>query len=220
VRSVDWLGVPLRSEDQTIGALVVQSYREDVRHTEADRDLLVFVAQHIASALERSRLIDETRQRSAELGLINDVQRGLAERLDMQSMYDLVGDRIQEIFDAQVVDIATVDRSTGLIHFPYAIERGERLPTEPIEVMGFRRIVLDTREPVVVNEDVMARAVEAGQPGAIAGEPSKSAVFVPLVVGDRASGVISLQNLDREHAFSDADVRLLVTLAGSLSVAL
>src|SRR5439155_15980197 len=74
--------------------------------------------------------------------------------------------------------------------------------------------------PVVVNEDVMARAVEAGQPGAIAGEPSKSAVFVPLVVGDRASGVISLQNLDREHAFSDADVRLLVTLAGSLSVAL
>ena len=32
--------------------------------------------------------------------------------------------------------------------------------------------------------------------------------------------MISLQNLDREHAFSDADVRLLITLAGSLSVAL
>ena len=33
-------------------------------------------------------------------------------------------------------------------------------------------------------------------------------------------GVISLQNIDREHAFSEADVRLLDTLAGSLSVAL
>ena len=45
-------------------------------------------------------------------------------------------------------------------------------------------------------------------------------MFVPLIVGDRGVGVISLQNLDREHAFSDADVRLLTTLAGSLSVAL
>ena len=52
------------------------------------------------------------------------------------------------------------------------------------------------------------------------GEPPKSAVFVPLVVGGRSTGVISLQNLDREHAFSESDVRLLTTLAGSLSVAL
>ena len=52
------------------------------------------------------------------------------------------------------------------------------------------------------------------------GEPPKSIVFVPLLVGGEAIGVISLQNLDREHAFSDADVRLLTTLAGSLTVAL
>ena len=36
----------------------------------------------------------------------------------MQAMYDLVGDKIQEIFDAQVVDIAVYDPSDGLIHFP------------------------------------------------------------------------------------------------------
>jgi transcriptional regulator with GAF, ATPase, and Fis domain len=48
----------------------------------------------------------------------------------------------------------------------------------------------------------------------------KSAVYVPLIVGGEATGRISLQNIDREHAFSEADVRLLTTLAGSLSVAL
>ena len=48
----------------------------------------------------------------------------------------------------------------------------------------------------------------------------KSVIWVPLVVGGAATGVISLQNIDREHAFSEADVRLLTTLAGSLSVAL
>ena len=81
--AVSWLGVPLQSEGKTIGALVVQSYREDRRHTEGDLELLTFVGRHIAAALERTRLIDETRQRNAELSLINDVQRGLAMNLDM-----------------------------------------------------------------------------------------------------------------------------------------
>ena len=60
-----------------------------------------------------------------------------------------------------------------------------------------------------------------GQASAVLqGEPAKSVVYAPLVVGDEARGVISLQNLDRENAFSDGDVRLLTTLAASLSVAL
>jgi GAF domain-containing protein/DNA-binding response OmpR family regulator len=220
VRGVDWLGVPLRSEGRTVGAMVVQSYEGDPPHTEHDKDLLSFVASHVGAALSRARAIEETRQRSAELALVNDVQRGLAERLDMQAMYDLVGDRIQEIFDAQVVDIGIVDASSGLIHFPYTIERGVRFPDEPIQVIGLRRVALASREPVVVNEDIERISTEAGQPFVLAGEPPKSSVFVPLVVGDQAKGVISLQNLDREHAFGDADVRLLTTLAGSLSVAL
>jgi FOG: GAF domain len=178
------------------------------------------LAGSLSVALENARLFEETRQRAAELALINDVQRGLAERLDMQAMYDLVGDRIQEIFDAQVVDIGVVDREAESIWFPYSLERGARLIDHPIEIMGFRRIALETREPVVVNEDMEARCAEAGNPLAIAGEPSKSSLFVPLVVGDRGTGVLSLHNLDREHAFSDSDVRLLTTLASSLSVAL
>ena len=216
----DWLGVPLMSEGRTLGVMVVQTYTPDKRLSRSDLEILTVVGGHIATALERTRLLSETRQRSAELALVNDVQRGLAERLDMQAMYDLVGDRIQEIFDAQVVDIGILDPESGLIHFPYTIERGVRFPDEPIEVIGLRRIALETREPVVINEDIEAASVAAGQPFVLAGEAPKSSVFVPLIVGDRGSGVISLQNLDREHAFSDADVRLLTTLAGSLSVAL
>ena len=31
-----------------------------------------------------------------------------------------------------------LDEATGLLHFPYMIERGERLQDEPIELIGFR----------------------------------------------------------------------------------
>src|ERR1700729_74496 len=59
-----------------------------------------------------------------------------------------------------------------------------------------------------------------GKPWGPRGEPVKSALFVPVVVSGRATGVISLQNVDRTHAFGEDDLRLLTTLAGSLSVAL
>ena len=221
LEAASWLGVPLQSEGKTLGALVVQSYREDKTHTEADKELLTFVGRHIASALERTRLIDETRQRNAELSLINDVQRGLAMKLDMQAMYDLVGDRLQEIFDAQVVDIGVLDESAGLIHFPYTIEKGRPVP---------RRAHRGDRLPEARPRD--ARAPPTGQRHEgdarrvrpARGDPGRAREVRPCSCRwwSQAGrpGVISLQNVDREHAFNEADLRLLTTLAGSLSVAL
>ena len=51
--SVDWLGVPLQSRGETIGVLVVQSYSKNVRFGEQEKEILTFVCQHIATALER-----------------------------------------------------------------------------------------------------------------------------------------------------------------------
>ena len=59
-----------------------------------------------------------------------------------------------------------------------------------------------------------------GNPYVLSGDPIRSALFVPLAVGGRATGVISLQNADRTHAFAEADQRLLTTIAGSVGVAL
>jgi PAS domain S-box-containing protein len=215
-----WLGVPLYAEGQAVGALVVQSYSLAHQYTKQDRDLLAFVGQHVGAALSRARAIEETRQRNAELALINSVQSALAGKLDLQAIYDVVGDKIQEVFDAQVVDIAILDETDGLIHFPYTIERAVRFPDEPMELIGFRKHAMDTREPLMIDVSTPEVAERYGNPFVLTGEPTKSALFVPLLVGRRATGVISLQNLDREHAFTDADQRLLTTLAGSLSVAL
>jgi sigma-B regulation protein RsbU (phosphoserine phosphatase) len=41
-----------------------------------------------------------------------------------------------------------------------------------------------------------------------------------MIVRGQITGILSLQNVDQENAFSESDVRLLQTLAGSLSVAL
>src|SRR5438874_10260176 len=87
-------------------------------------------------------------------------------------------------------------------------------------VVGFRKHVMETGEPLMLNENWTTAAEQYGNPLVLVGEVPKSALFVPLVAGGKATGVVSLQNVDREHVFTDADQRLLMTLAGSLSVAL
>ena len=226
VPAQSWLGVPILAGDDVLGAIALQSVRA-FAFTEGDERLLTTLASSMGVALDNARLFDETKrllaetdERAAELALINSVQVGLSSNLDMQSMYELVGDKIREIFDAQGVDIAVLDRQAGLIRFPYEIEQGQRLHSEPMPVIGFRRHVIETKEPLLVNRDVARRAAEYGQHYVMAGEPTLSVLFVPLLRGTEVTGVISLQNVDREDAFSDSDVRLLTTLAASLSVAL
>ncbi len=67
--SLDWLGVPLKAAGQTFGVLVVQSYSKNVRFGEKDKEVLTFVSQQLASAIEHKRYeealrLSEARHRS------------------------------------------------------------------------------------------------------------------------------------------------------------
>ena len=226
VDAASWLGVPILVADEVLGVLALESLEQHKFDGSTER-LLATVASSMGVALKNARLFDETKrlladadERAAELAIINEVQQGLAAQLDIQAMYDLVGERLREIFDAQVLDIGVLDKADGLIHFPYAIERGVRFPDEPVAPIGFRKHVMDTRTPLLVNERQVEASQTMGQPPVLQGEVPLSTLWVPLLVGGEATGVISLQNLDREHAFTESDVRVLRTIASSLSVAL
>ena len=63
--SLDWLGVPLRGGSGCIGALVVQSYNEKIRFGERDRDILKFVSQQLATAIEHKHYEEALRRSEA-----------------------------------------------------------------------------------------------------------------------------------------------------------
>jgi PAS domain S-box-containing protein len=56
---LDWLGVPLMKGGEIIGVLAVQNYTEAMRYSEKDKEILTFVSQHVASAIERRRAQDK-----------------------------------------------------------------------------------------------------------------------------------------------------------------
>ncbi|MBZ5647205.1 MAG: PAS domain S-box protein [Acidobacteriia bacterium] len=60
--SLDWLGVPLKRGDRAFGVLVVQTYEPNVRYGEKEKEILTFVSQHVAGAIEQKRSEDRLRE--------------------------------------------------------------------------------------------------------------------------------------------------------------
>jgi signal transduction histidine kinase/uncharacterized protein YigA (DUF484 family) len=221
--------VPLVSGDRALGLIALNDMRREHAFDPSDTRLLETIASGMSIAIENARLFDETQrllketeQRNAELAIINSVQQALAAQLDIQGIYDAVGDKIREIFHHADVWIRIYDPRTNLIQCPYICERGERLAVKPYQLpeRGFSAHVVRTRETLVINENMAQVVAKYGSYVVPGTQMEKSSVWVPLVVGEEARGIINLFNVDREHAFSDSDVRLLQTLANSMSVAL
>lgn len=161
-------------------------------------------------------------RRVAEISLINSVQQGLSAKLDMQDIFDLVGDELRDTFNAQVVMISQYDPEKQRIFHHYAIERGQHLNIQgwlPVDVT--RKKIVETQKPVLLNSHEILELLGAVKMRVIPGtEIPKAWLGVPMIVGGKVCGVVSLQNLDRENAFSRSDIELLATLTNSMSLSL
>ena len=77
--SIDWLGVPLKVEDRIIGMAAVQTYSEGVRYTEVEKEILVFVSNQIAMAIDRKRIEEKLKYSSTHEPLTGLYNRGYYE---------------------------------------------------------------------------------------------------------------------------------------------
>ncbi|NVJ62035.1 MAG: EAL domain-containing protein [Gammaproteobacteria bacterium] len=87
-----WMGIPLKLNNSTIGVMVIQTYDENKKYTETDKELLIFVSQQIAAVLNQKqyekrlkeyseRLEQKVVQRTAMLQKINeDLEAQIHER--------------------------------------------------------------------------------------------------------------------------------------------
>ncbi|OGF58592.1 MAG: hypothetical protein A2Y62_07905 [Candidatus Fischerbacteria bacterium RBG_13_37_8] len=66
-RDLDWLGVPLKVKNRIMGVLVVQSYTEHIRLSEKEMNILKYVSDQIAMAIERKQSEEALRESEERL---------------------------------------------------------------------------------------------------------------------------------------------------------
>ena len=65
--SQDWLGIPLRHNGNPIGVFAIQSYQPGFRYRDEEVDLMIFISQHIAIALQHVNDTESLRRINGEL---------------------------------------------------------------------------------------------------------------------------------------------------------
>jgi GAF domain-containing protein len=55
IEIASWMGAPMLLGDTAYGVIIVQSYDDKVLYTQADLDILAFMASHVAVAIARMR---------------------------------------------------------------------------------------------------------------------------------------------------------------------
>jgi PAS domain S-box-containing protein len=67
-----WLGVPLKISGNTIGVMVVQDYKNKNAYTDKEKQILVFVSEHVASAIYKKRTEEKLKLYAEELLVLNN----------------------------------------------------------------------------------------------------------------------------------------------------
>jgi signal transduction histidine kinase len=172
------------------------------------------------------KLLAETRARAQEalrwsqrLESLNEVGNALATETELQPLLDLVAARLRELLGARVVAVLL---PAGGAQLRFAAVAGDGAAG----FLGERVSRAGTKSGAVLESGAGERADSApeGPPvdhdldGRLA---ARTSLWVPLVVRDRAIGVIAAHDkLDRsEPHFSDDDLRLAETFASRAAVA-
>jgi signal transduction histidine kinase/CheY-like chemotaxis protein/ligand-binding sensor domain-containing protein len=157
----------------------------------------------------------EVKQQAEELSTVNQISQALVSQADLNDLIKLVGDRLRDLFKANIVYIALLDKKLKTIHFPYQF--GDKLP--PLKLgEGLTSKIILTGESLLINKDVEEKTSALGIDRV--GIPAASYLGVPIPVGDEIIGVLSIQSTETENRFAEKDKRLLGTIAANVGVAI
>ena len=244
--STDWLGVPMLRDGRVRGALVVQSYLEGTRYTQADMNLLSFVAEHVLTALERKgareRLEQHVEERTRQLAEANrDLSREVAERQrgerlqaalyrlaalasseeSSETFYRQVHAVVGGLINARNFYIALLSEDGSQVSFPYAVDACETDWSTRSSGRGMTEYVLRTGKPQVVDTTRMIDLARQGEidPRFIDSTVS-SWLGAPLFGIDRVMGVVVVQSYSQSRGYDAGDAELLTFAAQQVASSL
>jgi len=212
------IAVPMMVGTRLIGVLDAQSDQVDA-FGERDLRILSAVTAQTAVAIENSRLYVETRQRATQLEATSEVGRRITSILGLDDLLSEVVELVHESFNYDHVHVFLVDQESGeAVYRAGNGSTGRRIQAEGLRLKvgeeGMIGRVVATGQPLIAN-DVTRDPFYVSHP-ALA--DTRSECTVPLVIGDRAIGVLDVQS-NRLDAFGDDDLFLLQTLGDQLAIA-
>lgn len=247
---VDFMGVPIIRGDQVIGAMVVQSYNDNIRYDADDLEILIFISQHIVTARDRIIHRDLTEaiieQRTEQLVKANrTLEAEITERVRMEKLqqalfqiselsthiednivkfYAKIHATLNQLINAQNCYIAILDDTEERLEFPYFVGHDNDNNVDRKRKKGLTEYVIRSNRAVLLDgariSEVLANKAVDKEFVVAMVNNGNSWMGAPLQVDGKVKGVISVQTYGEGDDYTDDDLDILRFVSQHISVAM
>lgn len=211
---------PLIADSHRLGAIVI-AYQMEHAFNQDEFSVVAQSARQVTLAIARARALETAEHRAHELDALQKATAALLTTLNLESLLGQILDAaISAVPAAERGSLHLVARDTGQLQVRAV--QGYTDPRirvfSPTSGASFTAQAVRERRPLLV-EDLHALATAQGVRNAQEMLQAGSTIVAPLLMASETLGAISLDSSYR-HAFSQADLRLLVSFAATAATAL
>ncbi len=208
------LAVPLVVKNQVIGVLDIEAPKRGYFSEEHAR-LLTLIASRIAIAIENARLYTRVSRQARTLTVLNEISRELTAILDLDTLFQRIGELLNRLIDYQMFSILLLDSTGTRLQHRFSLRFNEKVQVKSDISLGKGLVgyAAEHRTPVLVpdvSQDSRYIPLNA---------ETRSELVVPLIYKQTLIGVLDLEHTRRGY-FREAHVRTLTTLAAQIAISI
>ncbi len=138
---------------------------------------------------------------------------------DLPALFAQLHRIVGELFSAKNFYVALLSPDGSQLSFPYFVDETARQPATRKPGFGLTEYVIHTAKPLRTTADELTVIFRGDSPYKPTGKPSALWLGAPLMIDGRAIGVITVQDYHNPHAYTDADLKLLMFVADQTAAA-
>ena len=217
------LAIPMKLRGQALGILNIE-----FEGPEPAPEVVGFyeeVTERLSLALDNVRLIEETKLRSEQLKLLQEITAAAASHVNLEDLFEDVTARIRQGFEVDHCGVLLFDtgkRSGSLVASASVsqVSAQQLLGTYiPLEDVGILEECIQSRKTSVVYGLEM-QALEAAFRTVLETLGTVTQVFIPMFTRGEMLGIIMLNVSDPERRFGEDDLRLMDQISLQISTAI
>ncbi len=213
--------VPMQTDGRTIGVIELMNMRPDYIG-ENGLKILSVIADHAALALENSRLLAETRQKSEEQALLFNAMTIVTSDLALETVLDAVSRQMAGWLQAELCLISRWERETDKLYLMQSFQGSQVQDPErtviSLDETPHYRVVLETQTPCLL---------ESGQADLspaelrwLSGLEVQSLLLIPLVYRRQTIGLVKIGRTRSTGLLAPGDLRLVEMMSAQAAVAI
>ncbi len=212
-----FLSLPIIYKAKAIGVINVQHKRPQ-DYSSSTVNLIQSIAKQIGGVIEHARLFEETKKKALQFDSLIKVSRSITSEHYLDEILNLIVVVTAEMLNSKICSIMLLDEK-GL---ELAIKATQSLSEEYKKKPNIRvenslsGMVIKTRKPVAVYD--VRHDEKYAYRDLAAKEGLTSMIAVPMIVKDKAIGVINVYTKEPYH-FSDEETSVLQMVANQAAVA-